>query len=354
MAKTMEQIVEEMVPIYIQKKREQEKRTNRTKTAQEDVKNFNGNVESTYGEVKTERQYYNSPEILKEQQDSYRKVFSTEQPFERVSSEPCTASFCGGPFKYQRFEESVDFGEKFVPGESFEDSVKNFRKISTYIVRDIEKMFGSLNRITDVAVVSDILIFNGVSYEPLLPDSYINHLPIDIQYAVKEGQFAWVFDFAALRSMPNLTNLMFDNTDFLFRKVRIDLTERRNFEPKHLFIYFKKLTNLQVGQYTFTRNSQDNYDDIFHKARRTTEIADIVDSWAVNFTKNRWIGVRDFYNNPKNRGIYKAVGSALRVGVALGTSVGTGTFKTGRFLLKHGTGLLGSINDVWKEVKDNL
>lgn len=136
------------------------------------------------------------------------------------------------------------FGEEFVPGDSFEDSVKNFRKISTYIVRDIQKMFGSLNRITDLAVVSDILIFNGVSYEPVLPENYINHLPIDIQYAVREGQFAWLFDFAVLKSMPNLTNLMFDNTDFLFKKVRIDLTARRDFEPKHLFIYFKKLTNL--------------------------------------------------------------------------------------------------------------
>jgi hypothetical protein len=331
MAKTKMQIAEEIVTMYRQIK-----------------------MELKLGKIKTEREYYNSPEMQKEYQDSYRKVFSTDQPFERVSSEPCTSSFCGRPFKYQRFEESVDFGEVFKPGDSLEDSVNNFRKISTYIVRDIEKMFGSLNRITDVAVVSDILIFNGVSYEPKLPDIYINHLPIDIQYAVREGQFAWVFDFAVLKSMPNLTNLMFDNTDFLFRKVRIDLTERRNFEPKHFFIYFKKLTNLQVGQYTFTRNSQDSHDDIFHKARRATEIADAVDSWAVNLTKNRWISVRNFYNNPKNRGAWKLGGSALQVGVALATSVGTGTFKTGRFLLKHGTGLLGSINDVLKEVKDNL
>jgi hypothetical protein len=147
---------------------------------------------------------------------------------------------------------------------------------------------------------------------------------------------------------------MFDNTDFLFRKVRIDLTERRNFEPKHLFIYFKKLTNLQVGQYTFSRNSQDSHDDIFHKARRSTEIADAVDSWAVNFTKNRWIGIRDFYRNPKHRGVWKMVGSVLLTGGALAVSTGTLTFKTGRLANKVGKGVLNGISDVWKAVKENL
>lgn len=59
--------------------------------------------------IKTEKEYYKSHEIQKEQQDSYKRVFSTEQPFERVSSEPCTTVFCGNTLKCKKYEESVDF-----------------------------------------------------------------------------------------------------------------------------------------------------------------------------------------------------------------------------------------------------
>lgn len=306
--------------------------------------------------VVNETEFFNKPDTKQLQKDVKDVVFHMEQPFERIVSEPYQGVFNGQTFNIQRYQNQVNFGNDLVLSDNFEDNAKNLRSISQFIVQDISRMFGGLDRITDFAIISDILIFNSVSYEPILPESYIASLPIDIQNSVRAGCLAWLFDFYELRNMPNLVNLLFDNKDFVFKKVRVDLELKRSFEPSDLFKICKSLLTLQLGELVVTRD--DAYmgvnSEVFTRQRRSTELADTVDKWFVRTSKNSWLGIKDYYRNSDSRLGWKLAGSALRVGVAATSSIGMLGFKAARNTPKMVSAVKSGLSAVVSALREDI
>lgn len=311
-------------------------------------------LEERFGRISSEKEFFGSQDMQFARAEQIDNVMNNEQPFESIVSEPRHATFMGNTFEYQQYQEHKDFGVVFEEGNTQEDTCRNLREITRYISEDVANIVGGFDRITDLMILSDIIVVNGVAYSPILPLEFINHLPLDVQNSAKAGHFAWLFDFGYLRNMSSLTNLSFDSVDFVFKKVRVDLNLKRDFEPKQLFKICKMLTNLQINTYQFTRMNMDAYDDVFHRVKRSTEILDAVESWGWNTSKNRWTSVYDYYHNPEKRGLWKACGLVTRTGVAATVSVGTVGLKAMRVGGKFTKKLVNGISTVVQAVKEDI
>lgn len=250
-------------------------------------------------------------------------IFGKEQPFERISSEPNTVNAFNQLCKHKKYEKETNFGEVFNRGNTEEECINSLMKVSEYILQDLEEIFGGLHRITDLVVSSDILIFNRVSYQPKLSEKYMRSLPADIQYAVRNGCFAWLFNFRNINRFPNLVNLSFDNFDFVYKKVRVDIGESYGFEPRDLFRVSRGLRNLQIGEKIFTRKNVGEYNNVFHTARRSTQIADAIGEFWTSMTIMSWSFVADLYRDKNSRGLIKVAKVAGMAGVSMAaTTIG--------------------------------
>lgn len=294
-------------------------------------------------------------EKFKPSDDVRNQVFGTRQAFESIPDEMNTVSFCGTNVKYTRYEKPLELPDDIVldTDGSLEDSLASYNTILEFVMTEVERIYGGRDRITDIAVVSDILIINRVSFEPLIKDKLINSLPYDLQYAVRNGCFAYLFDFSYLYRYKNLVNFKVDSVDFLYQKVRIDLGKGKDFEPKDMFSVCKKLNTLQVGDYVITRHNVNEHRDVFKTVKRRTEIADKIEEFGWNSTKKTWSCARDIFLDSKSRLIWKTMKLALVGSVATVTTVGTAGFKLARIAGKAGGALKKGIQDFADALREN-
>lgn len=278
------------------------------------------------------------------------ELVNKELDQDKLTGEPFTFNLFGRPFKVQRFDKPLDFGEKFTSSSDFRDSARSFQDISRLLLDEVSKMFGGLDRVTELAVVSEGIIINGVSFEPKLSEEYVSSLPLDVQNSVREGRFGWLFHFGSFRRMKNISTLFFDDVDFLFKKVRIDLGMGSRFEPKDLFDICRKLANLQVGEFVFDRITKDSHDEVFHASRRSTEIADAVDGFGWGLTTTSWGNLRDTFKSKEKRGIWKGLSIAGWGGATAVTGTSSALFKLGRAVTSKGSKALGNL---WGALKEN-
>lgn len=297
--------------------------------------------------------FLQSKEMEREVEKQRQAQKDKEAPQERLISEPYTCRVNGEPYKMQNYSGKLDIEAEYVESENFEDSAKSLKSISKFIMDDIVKMYGGLDKITEVAVLSNALVFNRVAYSPQINDKLIKSLPIDVQTDVKNGRLAWIFDFGVLRDMTNLTTLIFNDLDFVYKKIRIDLGKDRNFVPKHLFNICPKLMLLQIDDMCISLNNVHEYDRIFTPASRSTEMMDSVDKWGVNATKRSWSSVKDIYRDKNKRGIWKALSVGGMVGVTVGVGSATLGLKSARKLGSFGQKFLGSMKEVIGAMKEN-
>lgn len=330
MADITKESVLEAMQAFAKMKMEQEAQRNSvnvsdtTKFSSQDTNTSDG-VFSTKAVYKKEKEFFNTPEMEQNRRSIFDKIFNTKQPFESISDELYTISVFDDTCQYERYNKVIDFGENFSKGATDEETVENLLIISKHIIDDIEKLFGGLDRITDFYVFSNILIINGVSYEPILSTEYINSLPVDMQYEVQNGQFAWLFNFNDLKKMKHLTNLAFDSFDFVYKKVRVDIdeNERKNFEPRDLFNAIRNLKNLQIGNITFTKENVSQFNDVFATARFSTKLLDAVEEWFATKTNSNVVRLKDYYHNPEKRGIRKWIGLTFNFGSVVVAGGGT-------------------------------
>lgn len=294
-------------------------------------------------------------EKFKPSEEVRSQVFSTKQAFESIPEEVNTMSFCGTNVKYTRYEKPLEIPEDVVLNTdgSLEDSLNSYNAVLEYVMTEVEKIYGGRDRITDIAVVSDIVIINRVSFEPLLKDKLINSLPYDLQYAVRNGCFAYLFDFSYLYRYKNLVNFKVDSVDFLYQKVRIDLGKDKDFEPKDMFSICRKLNTLQVGDYVITRHNVNEHRDVFKTVKRRTEIADKIEEFGWNSTKKTWGCARDIFLDSKSRLVWKTLKLAFVGSVATVTTVGTAGFKLARVAGKAGGAIKKGIKDFADALREN-
>ena len=294
-------------------------------------------------------------EKFKPSEEVRNQVFSTKQAFESIPEEVNTMSFCGTNVKYTRYEKPLEIPEEVALNTdgSLEDSLNSYNTVLEYIMTEVEKIYGGRDRITDIAVISDIIIINRVSFEPLLKDRLINSLPYDLQYAVRNGCFAYLFDFSYLYRYKNLVNFKVDSVDFLYQKVRIDLGKGKDFEPKDMFSVCRKLNTLQVGDYVITRHNVNEHRDVFKTVKRRTEIADKIEEFGWNSTKKTWGCARDIFLDSKSRLVWKTIKLAFVGSVATVTTVGTAGFKLARVAGKAGGAIKKGIRDFADALREN-
>ena len=303
--------------------------------------------ENLHRRVQSLSEFMNSSEQVAERAKVNDYVFNNVQPFEQVISEPCTSSFMGQPFQYRRYTENVDFGRRFERGLSNEDSAQSYLGLMNEVSLDIERNFGGWDRISDLAIINGLIVINSVSYEPKLPANYIENMPFDVRCALLDGRFAWLFDFSALRSMKNLVNLKFDDTDFVYNKVRKDLHLFSEFKPSVFFKVCKKLVNLQLGENYISASNSKQFDNIFHRASRCEEIYQSCLSFGWGVTKSRWNSIKDAYHDTNRSGLSKALGITLNTGAMVVSGASTAA-----------VGLIGKVgkgfSNFTKSLKDNL
>ena len=287
------------------------------------------------------------------------RVFNTRQSYEDIPNEVNTVCFGGtsNNFKmsYTRYEKPLEIPEDvFVNSDGdLESTLKSFDSVLSYVMNEVERIYGGKDRITDIAVFSDVVIINRVSFEPLLKDSLIKSLPYDLQYSVRNGCFAYLFDFSYLKDYKNLMSFSVDDVNFLFTKVRLDLGKNRDFEPRDMFGICKQLNVIRVGQYEITRQNKNEHADVFKTCRRSTEIADKLEDLGFKGMKSTWGCAKDIFFDKDSRLLWKSLKLVAVAGTATTVTAATLGFKLTRTVGKAGKSVFKGIGNIIDAVKDN-
>lgn len=298
----------------------------------------------------TMQEFINSNEQKKYNDNARQRVFANEQPFEKITFTPCTSTYNGQSFNYQRYEEPVRYSRKFEICAIDEDTAKSYVSFVEEVTKDIEKKFGGFKHINSMAVIDSIIIFNGISYEPLLPEEYTANLPFDIRNAVLDGKFAWLFDFSSLKKMTALTDLKFDSADFVFSKVRKDMHLFGEFNVSKFFKACPSLQRIEIGEDCVTAQDTRAVDAKFHKSSRAEEIYNKCYEFGFGRMKAGWSSIGNVYRDPDRGMLSKAWGITWRgVGTAA-AAAGTGAVKGGGLLAKLGKNVMNFTSSL----KDNL
>lgn len=298
----------------------------------------------------TMQEFINSNEQKKYNDNARQRVFSNEQPFEKITFTPCTSTYNGQSFNYQRYEEPVRYSRKFEICATDEDTAKSYVAFMEEVTKDIEKKFGSFKHINSMAVIDSIIIFNGISYEPLLPEEYTANLPFDIRNAVLDGKFAWLFDFGSLKKMTALTDLKFDSADFVFSKVRKDMHLFGEFNVSKFFKACPSLQRIEIGDDCVTAQDTRAVDAKFHKSSRAEEIYNKCYEFGFGRMKAGWSSIGNVYRDPDRGKLSKVWGITWRGVGTVAAAAGTGAVKGGGLLAKLGKNVLNFTSSL----KDNL
>lgn len=260
-----------------------------------------------------------------------------------------TATFNGQPFEYKVMQREVNWGTAFTKSFTMDDSITNFDKLNEKIIEDIKLAYGDLSRITDIAVISGMLIINGIQYYPLCKDKdFLNGLPFDCADYFKSGAIAEIFDFGYLYYMPYLTNLKIDSMEFIIRKFAYDIGIEGQFKVPLVFKAFKNLKFLEIGDMSFVRPGKSintNEEEVEETLERHARVSEIYDSYvaknADRFTGWTFNNMKTYACNRGNRGFLRyAFGTTLRTGAFVAVGTGNLALKTGSWVFKKGASLL--------------
>lgn len=285
----------------------------------------------------------------KDYKKTKKAVFDTEQEFERINPSPLTASFFGKSFNYTNYEEPLAF-ELAINDTSDDASAESYNALCEKVMSDIEKMIGGYARITNLAILSNRVIVNGVSYSPSTTEKDVKNLPYDIKNNVLSGQFAWLFDFKKLRVMKNLTHLKFDSSDFVYMKVRKDLGVVFDFTPSYFFRIIKNLFYLEINGERITAKDPSAGNSMFHKASRSETFYNWCVDAGFSRTKKTWGSIVDVYSDTDRSALSKTWGLTWRTAVMATVGTATVAAKAGGLLAKAGKGVVNFVN-ILKENK---
>lgn len=294
--------------------------------------------------------YYDS-EMLKKQIEEERKSATQPKQCSDVLFKKNVATFNGQPFEYKVLQKEANWGEAFTESFSMDDKITNLDKLNEKLIEDIRLNFGDLSRITDVAVISGMLILNGVQYYPLCNDeAFLNGLPFDCQDYFKSGLIAEIFDFGYLYYMPYLTNIKIDSADFVIRKFAYDIGITGEFRFPAVFKAFKNLKYFEMGDIIVPApgklpKESSTARDLEDSIERHSRAAEIYDSYILNNTSafSGWTfnNLKSYACNRGNKGFFRYTGGILARGtLSLAAGVGDLGFRGVGAVVKGGAKLL--------------
>lgn len=308
-------------------------------------------AQSTGGKAKSLDEYMAQPAMQAEMGNARQAATNKTYDFETAPKTPNTASFNGNNFSYTDYNQPASFKTGMLDNDTAtaEDKAQAFSDVTAELTEMVEKLVGGFDRVTDLAVISDKLIVNGVAFCPTVSPSFTNSLPYDLKNGVSQGCFAWLFDFNSLRRMTRLCRLKVDTRDFVFSKIRVDLGIRYDFAPRHLFKVCKDLQILDIAGCVTQASDMDEHKDMFLRQSQAAKMYDAAVSKCWSGTKYCWKSVRNVFRDPHRSALSKVWGMSWRgVGLAA-TGVTTGAGKLGQIAVKAGKGLANFVH----MVKDN-
>jgi hypothetical protein len=135
---------------------------------------------------------------------------SVDHAYESVYTEPFIMSERRNPFKVGHL-----FGL---------EGLFQLEEMSSYILNDIKRVFGSLDRIHTIKISQSGLIgLNSMAYKPVFSEDFLNTVPHDIRASVQEGNVGHLFNFKHLKKFKYLTNLEVDNVDIAYGNLKREL-----------------------------------------------------------------------------------------------------------------------------------
>lgn len=314
--------------------------------------NFDNFVaDATGGQAKSLDEYMAQPNMQAEVNNARQAAANRTYDFETAPKTPNTASFNGNNFSYTDYNQPVNFKTGMLNNDTAtaEDKAKAFSDVTAELTEMVEKLVGGFDRVTDLAVISDKLIINGVAFCPTVSSSFTDSLPYDLKNGVAHGCFAWLFDFNSLRRMTRLCRLKVDTRDFVFSKIRVDLGILYDFTPKHLFKVCKDLQILDIAGCVTQAGDMDKHKDMFIRQSQAAKMYDMAVSKCWSGTKYCWHSIRSVFKDPQRSALSKVWGISVRsVGMVTVGAV-TSAGKLGKVAAKAGKGFANFVH----MVKDN-
>lgn len=233
--------------------------------------------------------------------------------------------------------------------EGSENIPRNIEILKALVTNSILELYGSWNRIYEIAVVDSMLIMNGVCYFPSINENDLSKFPLDSVDYIKNGCVAPFFNWKYLRNMKRLSVLSIDDENFYANEIANDLGLCRSIGIESAFNICQNLMTFILGRRTLSRDELHSEKSVPMKKSLAKVKRNMVfsDGYKIN-VYNATNGLQDYMfgslktyaTNRGNKGLFRfCVGTAVRAGLA-GVSG----------ILNAGTHLLGGAFQVLKEM----
>ena len=338
---------------YYEDEEDDEVVVNAKKTIDLDVEGFK---QAWVDAIKSTKEFYDNERIKNKVEEERRSQEQPKQCTSEIMFKKNTTTFNGKPYEYKVLQKEVNWGSAFTKSFTMDDKITNLDKLNEKIIEDIKLTFGDLSRITEVAVVSGMLIINGVQYYPLCKDKdFLEGLPFDCVDYFKSGAIAELFDFGYLYYMPYLTTLKIDSVDFVVKKFAYDVGVEGVFKPQYAFKCFTNLKYFELADSLFVAPGRDVNGDkekttkLNERIEHQSKIGEVYDKYVAKnadaFTSWTFNNMKTYACNSGKKGFFHYTGGVLaRAGMA--TVVGAGNLS-----LKA---ISGTIKGVAKLIKNAL
>lgn len=272
--------------------------------------------------------FYDSEKAKKNIENERKSTKQPKQCTDEVIFKKNTAMFNGNPFEYKVLQREVDWGIAFTNSFTMDDKLTNLDKLNKKIVEDIKLCFGDLSRITEIAVISGMLIINGVQYYPMCNNKdFLNGLPFDCADYFKSGAIAEFFDFGYLYYMPYLTMLKIDSVDFATKNFARDIGLPAKFKITSVFKKFKNLRYFELGDTLFEAPGVDTNAEVEESIDRHSRVSEIYNNFIIgnasSFRGWTFNNLKTYACNRGDKGFLRYSGGVLaRGGMSLAAGVG--------------------------------
>lgn len=274
------------------------------------------------------KSFYDSEKAKKNIENERKNPKQPKQCTDEVIFKKNTAMFNGNPFEYKVLQREVDWGIAFTNSFAMDDKFTNLDKLNRKIVEDIKLCFGDLSRVTEIAVISGMLIINGVQYYPMCNNKdFLNGLPFDCADYFKSGTIAEFFDFGYLYYMPYLTMLKIDSVDFATKNFARGIGLPAKFKITSVFKKFKNLRYFELGDTLFEAPGVDTNAEIEESIDRHSRVSEIYNNFVIgnasSFRGWTFNNLKTYACNRGDKGFLRYSGGVLARGsMSLAAGVG--------------------------------
>lgn len=229
-----------------------------------------------------------------------------------------------------------EYGES-IADIDYSDDIVTLEKLIHIVTNNIISKFGGLERFRSFKVIGGSIFVNGYCYRCKISKAYAKNIPYDIRRDINSGNISKLFDYSAISSMRNISDLEFDSVTFMYDYVSEALGIRGSISIDKFFEGLPTLRRITVGKTVFTRDSyreQLQEDDLFYKPKKAEKIANMAEKTAGDWSKKSWDFAKKTATNKNYHGAIRVLGAVGAGTAAAGTKVAEKGIKFGKAATK--------------------